>query len=232
MLRAQPAPVRFNPDLRLSRIDVACDYGVEPYWLLVNRPKVRTFKHLEEEDGGITWYFGARETGSAMLRVYDGEARHPEDPPPGEGPWTRIEVEFRPKQKVGIGDVASMMRTMSPFQHLDLALRVAPGLSLLDVALVELARAKGLPYVRGRLGRKERVHLSEAWDRLSKTEARIETLGVLDGRPSAPGQALSTGWWECAAELARQQLLFDPDADLRGEDLWWDDPELLYAPAT
>jgi hypothetical protein len=100
------------------------------------------------------------------------------------------------------------------------------------VALVELARAKGLPYVRGRLGRKERVHLSEAWDRLSKTEARIETLGVLDGRPSAPGQALSTGWWECAAELARQQLLFDPDADLRGEDLWWDDPELLYAPAT
>lgn len=243
---------RRHPDVTISRIDIASDYAVSPHWLLLNRPRARHCDKIVNGQGGVTWYFGKRARGVPLLRVYDGQARHGADADFPTGPWTRIEAEFRPPKAAPIGELAAMLHVMDPFPNFDVALRVTPGLSLVDSALVDVARRLGYPYVRGQLPRPDRERLRAAWNRLRASDARVATIGALDGVPHAPGAMSSvwpapgrlsgrvvsakatglhpatTGWWDYVAELARFQLLYDPDAEEQGEAMRWDDPELVY----
>lgn len=228
MLSGQPEAVKRPPELRVARIDVACDYAVEPYWLLLNRRRVRSWLRLEDRNGGTTVYLGAR--GENAIRVYDGAAWHSTDPAAKSGKWTRVEAEIRFPASVAPGGLPDALRAADPFPEFTAALRAAPGLSLFDAALVELANDLGLPYVRGRLDAKDVRRLNAAWKTLGESDARIETFAVLDGEPDGAGRP-RLGWWNYVATLVSHQLLCDPDADARQEHLWWDDPELRYPPA-
>lgn len=158
----------------IKRIDVNLDYEVNPTWLLVTRDLVKQYTSIETGEGCRTYAVGDR-TSELFIRVYDQSYKPPVDG--RKPPRTRFEIEYKPKTRFSLRDLADLPERRS-FDGIAIHNLHAPSLTPYEVVLLQGALAHGPAAFRRCLPSGVESHFDEALRKADAAPLMVHPVAV------------------------------------------------------